>query len=44
MVKLFEPFSGYRLASGHAVMHLAFFLGSYAASFLALHEMAEDNE
>jgi hypothetical protein len=42
MVKLFEPFSGYRLASGHAVLHLAFFLGSFAATFLALQHIKED--
>ena len=32
-MKLLDPFAGYRLASGHPVFHLAYFVGSWSVDY-----------
>ena len=34
-MKVLDPFSGYRLASGHPIFHLSLFAGSYVTDFYA---------
>ena len=31
-MKLFDPFAGIKLANGHALFHLAFFIGSFVVN------------
>ena len=32
-MKLLDPFAGYRLASGHPIFHLAYFVGSWTVNY-----------